>query len=1083
MKKVVRLATLVGWLWLAFLMAELLPSGFQLVASPTPARVEFYRDIRPILSDTCFACHGPDKANRTTVLRFDTEEGAMADLGGHRAIVPGEPARSEMIRRITTDDEAIRMPPSYSGRKLTSQQVDLLTRWVQQGAHWQKHWSLLPPKRPGLPSVADKVWPVTPIDFFILARLERQGLKPSPRADAATLIRRLSLDLTGLPPTPVEVKAFLADTSPGAYEKAVDRLLQSPRYGERMTLPWLEAARYADTNGYQTDGERTMWRWRDWVIAAFNRNMPFNQFTVEQIAGDLLPNATLDQKIATGFNRNHRGNGEGGIIPQEYAVEYVVDRVDTTATVWMGLTLGCARCHDHKYDPITQKEFYQVFAFFNNVTERGNAFKYGNSPPFIRTPTAEQVKELRALDYRLGLAESRFQKLAPQLAAAQAAWEASLDKTLPVHWGPSLDLVVHLPLGGSLKLNGSQPGRLLKGKFVDGAAEFAPGKAGLAASFDGRRFIELRREDEEIGGKLIPAEKPPVRTMDGADFGFYEKFSLCAWVLPDKQGGAILSRTKDVVEDTGYSLLLRDGKVQLNLVLRWLDDALRVETQDSLTPGRWHHVLATYDGSRLASGVQIVVDGQSEKLSVLLDTLNQPFRSPEPLRIGFGGGPAGRFHGLIDDVRIYERVLTGEEVAMLANPDSLTEIAGIAPAKRSPLQAAKMKAGFLDTSSPQSIRQTYSKLTDLRRRRAQLVDSFPTTMVMEEMSLPRNTFVLKRGAYDQPGEKVTAGVPASLPPLPASSRNDRLGFARWLVDPANPLTARVTVNRFWQMLFGTGLVKTAEDFGSQGESPTHPKLLDWLATEFVRTGWDVKAILKTLVMSETYRQSSRVSPDLLQRDPENRLLARGARFRLSAEMIRDQVLALSGLLVEKIGGPSVKPYQPDGLWKELSGGEDYRPDSGENLYRRSLYTFWKRAVAPPSMMNFDAAGREVCRVRETRTNTPLQALNLMNDVTFVEAARVLAQRLMSDANSTTEERLATGFRIAAARPPTPAEAHILLEGYQRHLAEFRRDPKAAVRLLGSGEAPVNEKLDVSELAASTLALSLILNLDEVITRE
>jgi hypothetical protein len=1029
-------------------------------------QVEFNRDIRPILSDYCYTCHGPDKANRTTALRFDTQEGAFADLGGHRAIVPGDLAKSEMVRRITAADEAVRMPPVYSGRTLTADQINLLSRWVEQGAQWQKHWSFIPPKQPELPTLKDKGWPRSPIDFFILERLEREGLKPSPQAEPTTLIRRVTLDLTGLPPSPAEVDAFLADKSPQAYEKLVDRLLQSPRYGERMAVPWLDGARYADTNGYQTDAERIMWRWRDWVIDAFNRNLPFDQFTTEQLAGDLLPGATLNQKLATGFNRNHRGNGEGGIIPEEYAVEYVVDRVETTATVWLGLTMGCARCHDHKYDPIAQKEFYQVFALFNNVPERGKAFKYGNSPPFLSTPTPEQQKELDALERKLAKAESDFKALKPQVTAAQMAWEKALNKTQPLHWGPSAGLSAQFPLDGSTaeRVSESSGNRFLDGRFVDGEAEFAMGQTGLAASFDGKRFIEVG----EVG-----------------NFGFYDRFSLGAWIRPrTEHGGTILSRTKETPEDEGYSLRLVNGKVQLNLVVRWLDDALRVETEQPLAPQQWHHVMATYDASRLADGVRIYVNGKVQELKVLLDELNQNFKSKEPFRIGGGGGPTNRFQGEIDEARVYPRVLSADEVKIAANSDSITAIATIPPKQRNDAQAAKIEAYFLEKHAPQPIQQARQRLLELQEEKQRLLDRVPTTMIMEEMTPPRETFVLQRGAYDRPGERVAAaGVPACLPPLRAEIPRNRLGFARWLVDPANPLTARVAVNRYWQMLFGTGLVKTVEDFGSQGEWPTHPELLDWLATEFVRTGWDVKQILKTIVMSATYRQSSRWRPELGPKDPDNRLLARGPRVRLSAEMVRDQALAISGLLVEKLGGPSVKPYQPAGVWKDLSGGEDYQPDSGESLYRRSLYTYWKRTAAPPVMINFDSAARETCVVRETRTNTPLQALNLMNDVTFVEASRVLAQRVMSEAGPEPEKRLELAFRLATARRPKPAERDILLAGLEQHLATYHKDPKAAVKLVGTGEFPMNEKLDVCELAAYTTLASLILNFDEVITKE
>ncbi|MBI3472433.1 MAG: DUF1553 domain-containing protein [Candidatus Solibacter usitatus] len=1021
-------------------------------AESTPP-VEFNRDIRPILSDKCYTCHGPDPANRKSKLRFDTEAGAKQDLGGRFAIMPGDPSKSEIIRRLTTDNQAMRMPPAYAGAaKLGEREIGLVRRWIEQGARWQKHWSFIPLRRPDLPRVSNAGWPRDGIDYFVLERLEREGLRPSPEAARETLIRRVSLDLNGLPPTPAEIDAFLNDASPNAYEKVVDRLLASPRYGERMAARWLDAARYADTNGYQTDAERFMWRWRDWVIDAFNRNKPFDRFTIEQLAGDLLPHATADQIIATGFNRNHRGNGEGGIIPEEYAVEYVVDRVETTSTVWLGLTMGCTRCHDHKYDPFTQKEFYQLYGYFNNIPERGKAFKYGNSPPLIPAPTPRQQEQLQELEKAVAAAEKRFSQVQPELAKAQREWEKSLDPSKPLPWLLSDGLVAHYPLDGDAG----------KAKPQGGDAQFGPGRIGQAAHLDGKRFLD--------GGNI-------------ANFGFYDAFTLAAWIYPAAPTGAIVSRAQEAAEGDGYGLHLKDGKVYAAMVQRWLDDGARVETERKLEPDRWHQVTMTYDGSRFASGIKIYIDGEPQKVKVLLDDLNQNFGVKEPLRIGAGLGPENRFRGWIDEVAVYSVALTPEQAAVAATSTPVTGIAALAPANRSRGQADKLAWCFLDQAAPAHLREAWKQLLDLRKQRQKLAESFPTVMVMQERPTPAETHLLIRGAYDRPGEKVTRATPSVLPPLPPGLPNDRLGLAKWLVDPSHPLTARVAVNRYWQMYFGTGLVKTVEDFGSQGEWPAHPALLDWLATEFIRTGWDVKALQKTIVMSAAYRQASRVTPELLQKDPENRLFARGPRVRLAAEVVRDQALAVSGLLVERIGGPSVKPYQPAGLWKELAGGEDYKPDHGENLYRRSLYTFWKRASAPPSMMLFDSAGREACTVRESRTNTPLQALTLMNDVTYVEASRALAQRMMTEAGPAAEERIAYGFRLVTARRPTPEESRILLAGFHHHRDTYQTDLQAALKLVSQGESPRNEKLDVSELAAYTSAASLILNLDETITKE
>jgi hypothetical protein len=1035
------------------------------------APIVFNRDIRPILADACFQCHGPDKAKRKAGVRFDTEEGVRVDLGGYFAIVPGKPEQSELIRRITSSDPAKRMPPPASGNAaLKQEQVDRLRTWIAQGATWQKHWAFLPPQRPPLPLVKNKRWVRNPIDAFVLARLELAGLTPAPEADRATLIRRVSLDLTGLPPTIPEIEAFLKDTAPNAYEKVVERLLRSPRYGERMAQRWLDGARYADTNGYQTDGDRTMWRWRDWVIDAFNDNMPFDHFTIEQIAGDMLPGATLAQHIATGFNRNHRGNSEGGIIPEEYAVEYVVDRVDTTATVWLGLTAGCAKCHDHKYDPISQKEFYQLFAYFNNVPEKGKAIKYGNSPPYIKAPTREQQVRRKLLVSQLANAEALFQDLQPELAQTQRDWELQRDRRATVDW------TLGRGLRFRLALRDAAPSRLADSSPVSG-----PAILDGAAYFDGNRSVDAG---------------------DRGDFGFFDKFSMGAWIKPNAtMAGSILSRMVDDDRAEGYQLALRDGKVQVNLIKRWLDDAIRVETKAALLPDRWHHVFFTYDGSRLASGVKIYVNGKPCPLQVNLDDLNQSFQTKEPLRIGAGGGPADRFRGAIADVRIYDHVLPPEDVALIANLDSITSIASLAPEERSPSQCHKFRSFFLEQHAPPRIQEAHRKLMKARQELTQFDETIPTTMVMAEMPTPRATHILVRGEYDKKGAKVLPGLPAMLPPLSDGESNNRLGLARWLVGRSNPLTARVTVNRFWQMLFGIGIVKTVEDFGAQGEWPTHPELLDWLAVEFMDPvwavgenccgqgswnevrDWDMKHLLKTIVTSATYRQASKTTKELASKDPDNRLLARGPRIRLSADMIRDQALFVSGLLVERVGGPSVKPYQPPGLVKELHGTEEEPRDHGPSLYRRSLYTYWKRTVAPPTLMTFDAANRETCVVRETRTNTPLQALNLLNDVTFVESARVLAQRVMKKGGTGMAERVTYAFRLVTGRMPTSREQQFLEAGYAYHHKHYVTNPEAARRLVATGEHERDRSLNVSELAAYAALANMLLNLDEVITKE
>jgi hypothetical protein len=807
-----------------------------------------------------------------------------------------------------------------------------------------------------------------------------------------------------------------------------------------------------------------MWRWRDWVIDAYNANMPFDAFTVEQLAGDMLPDATLEQRIATGFNRNHRGNAEGGIIPEEYAVEYVVDRVETTATVWLGLTLGCARCHNHKYDPIAQKEFYRVFAYFNNVPERGKAVKIGNSPPMIPAPTRAQRERLAALQAERTTAQKQFAATEPALNAALAAWASSFTPGKRIDWSVSTGLLAHYDLEGhTVDVHGDGGA----GAFIAGSDAFASGRLGLSGHFDGERFIDAG---------------------DVAKFDFFDKFSLGAWVrLDDLRGGTIVSRMTDVNQGDGYALVVKDGRIQVNLVKRWLDDAIRVETDPLLEADTWRHVMATYDGSRVASGVTIYVDGSPVEFNILVDELNQSFDSDQPLRIGAGGGPDERFRGRIDEVRIYDTCLSAASVALVATDASITEILATPAAKRNPEHADKLRAYFLAQHAPPEIRQAQRRVLDLDAQHERLIATFPTVMVMQERKQPRPTFVLARGAYDQPGEPVSAGVPASLSARSDNGSdagpNDRVGFARWLVDPSNPLTARVAVNRYWQMYFGTGLVKTSEDFGTQGERPSHPMLLDWLASEFMHRGWDVKAMQRAIVTSATYRQSSHATPAMRRRDPDNRLLAHGPRFRLPAEAIRDQALAVSGLLTRTLCGPSVKPYQPEGLWNEIATTNQYDQSTGADLYRRSLYTYWKRTVAPPSMMTFDAAGREMCSVRSSRTNTPLQALTLLNDVTFVEASRALAERMITEGGSTPEQRIAMGFRLATARAPQPRELAVLVRGLEYHRQRFGEEREAGVRLMNVGESPRNDALDVTETAAYATIAGLILNLDEVVTKE
>jgi hypothetical protein len=850
---------------LAFLLLSLLfifqALTVRAVQNGAPARqIEFNRDIRPILADKCWGCHGPDATAKKIKLRLDSEDAATADLGrGRRAVVPGDIEQSQLVRRIKANDEAMRMPPADSGHKLTAAEIDLLVEWVRQGGRWQRHWAFIPLSRPSLPQVKDKDWPKNAIDRFVLARLEREGLAPSPEADRAALIRRVSLDLTGLPPTPKEIDDFLNDKSSNAYEKVVDRLLASPRYGERMAFRWLDAARYADTNGYQIDGNRSAWRWRDWVIEAFNRNKPFDQFVVEQLAGDLLPQASdpeaaLNQRIATAFNRNHRINAEGGIVPEEYRNEYVVDRVDTTSTVFMGLTLGCARCHNHKYDPFTQKEYYQLTAYFNSIDEGGHSFDQGNSPPLMAAPTKEQQARLRQFDQEIAQAEKRFVAVSAKSAAAQRRWEKSLTASdlANQQWFPDDGLIVRLPMDertpptfnksdrahhDQYDRRKDEPEPKFEIGFKEGAPRYIESPTGQGVSFDGKLYFDAG----------IHADFRYKSTSRD----YRERFTIAAWVYPDsEQNSSIITKVSDapaeiennVPRAEGYGLYFINGKIHFNMVFRWGEDTLRAETEEALPLRRWSHVTVVFDGLKSwEDRLRIFIDGRDAKLKFNQRNFFLLFGgSKNTLKVGAGGGPQFRFKGAIAEARFYSRSLGAEDIATLACADSLEKIAAIPEAKRTRAQSSKIQGAFLALAAPEELKQARNNLTDLTRQKQTFEDDLPTLMVMQEMA-PRATFTLKRGAYDAPGEKVERGTPATLPPLQVRGRagtahiaptSDRLDFARWLVSAEHPLTSRVAVNRFWQMLFGAGLVRTTEDFGAQGEMPSHPELLDWLSVAF-----------------------------------------------------------------------------------------------------------------------------------------------------------------------------------------------------------------------------------------------------------
>lgn len=1021
------------------------------------APIEFNRDVRPLLSDRCFRCHGPDAGHREADLRLDRRADAVADRGGSRAVVPGKADASELFRRITaTGDE--RMPPADSNLTLSTAEIELLRRWIEAGAEYQTHWSFVPPQAAEPPTVRDEAWSRNPIDRFVLAELERLGPAPSPEVDKATWLRRVALDMNGIPPTLAEFDAFLQDERPDAYERVVDRLLASPRFGERMALDWLDAARYADTNGYYNDSERQAWPWREWVIRAFNANMPFDRFTTEQLAGDLLPNATVDQRIATGFNRNHMVTNETGIIDEEYRVGYVVDRVDTTAAAWLGLTVGCARCHDHKYDPISQREYYGLFAFFNGISETGLVKDVAplSPAPNIALPTAEQERRLADLRDERARCDAALKNLRPSLSADLKAWEPTALSSLPPL--PKTGEEFHLPFDGAADDAG--PHHLASS--VTGRFTSTVGIRGEAATFDGAQYVEI------ADGPTMDRDRP---------------FSLSVWIRPgNAPSGCVISQMDGSAESRGFEIIWYKSQPRINFVHHWGRDTIEVVAREKFSGKQWRHLAVVYDGSAKASGFRIFVDGRPTEVDVRRDALTGSTSTTEPWRIAWKATGVG-FDGGIDEVRLFSRTLSDEEVETVYWRDLLEGAIAVPAAERTRQQTEQLEAYYVERYGSDALRQLSHRLAELRTAEDAARKNILSVSVMQEADEPRPTYVLTRGQYDQPGDRVEAGVPAMLGALPDGPRN-RLTLARWLVAPSNPLTARVAVNRFWRQCFGDGLVRTDGDFGLQGEPPTHPKLLDWLAVRFVDSGWDVKALLKLIVTSAVYRQSSNFTPQLRERDPENRLLARGPRYRLSAELLRDQALSLGGLLVERIGGPSVKPYQPPGLWEAVSynGEQTYEVDPGDDRRRRGLYTYWKRQAPPPNMLAFDGPTREVCTIRRARTNTPLQALVLLNDPVFVEAAHGLAMRIVREGPADVAGRVSFAFRSTTGRDPTNGEADQLRRLYERQRVEYGRRAADAAAVLATGEAPVDDKLDRSELAAWTAVAGVLLNLDEVVTQ-
>ncbi len=1026
--------------------------------------IAYNRDIRPILLENCFACHGADSAARKADLRLDQREAAI-EAG---AFEPGNPDASELMHRILSADPEQVMPPPMTKKQLTAEQKELLRRWLAEGAQYQPHWSFIAPVRPALPAVKNAAWCRTPIDYFILARLEQQGLQPAPEADRRTLARRLSLDLTGLPPEPADVEAFVNDAAPGAYEKFVDQLMSSAKWGEHRGRYWLDAARYADTHGIHFDNYREIWSYRDWVINAFNRNLPFDQFTIEQLAGDLLPNRTLEQQIASGFNRCNITTNEGGVIPEEYVVLYARDRTETTSQVWMGLTAGCAVCHDHKFDPLTQREFYELSAFFNNTTQNAMDGNIKDTPPTVFVPRSEDRNRFEASSAELAAVKKQVDERRQTARPEFDSWLAAAAAEAIAAQIPAEGLRLRAPLnegtGNTVAVTIDAQSRP-----VATAAELAwkPGHVAAMAYYS-----------------------QPGATIELADAGDVEKdqaFSFGAWVNLARidQNGSLIARMDDTNGYRGWDLWLENGRPATHIVHTWPDDALKAVANNPVKAGEWNHVFVTYDGSGKAEGVKIYVNGQLQQVNVPTNALKNSIKTTVPLKVAQRHTGSRLNDVALQDFRLYGRALEPGQVQQLAQASRAAWLVGKPGGQRSDVEKNELFDWWIKSLDKPS-QDLAGKVAALEQEQAAIKARSSIAHVMQERSEAAMAYVLFRGEYDKRRDQIAADTPNALPPMSAELPKNRLGLAQWLLRPEHPLTARVTVNRFWQEVFGTGIVRTTGDLGVSGELPSHPELLDWTAVEFRESGWDVKRFFKLLVTSAAYRQSAQTTPEKLEKDPYNRLVSRGPRFRMDAEMVRDYALAASGLLVKKIGGPSVKPYQPDGVWEAVamigSNTRDYKHDEGESLYRRSLYTFWKRSAPPASMDIFNAPSREVCTVRRERTNTPLQALVTLNDPQFVEAAKHLAQAALKQGGESPESRLDFIARRLIARPLRAEEQQAVHATVNDLLAYYQSHGEDAKQLLTVGESPVDPSLDAPTLAAWTMAVNELLNLDEVLNK-
>lgn len=1004
--------------------------------------LSYRRDVAPILSDKCFMCHGPDEGSREADLRLDRRSEA------EHVLSPAEPEASELLRRVLADDVDEVMPPVDSRLRLSPEEKQTLRRWILSGAEYESHWAFVPITRPEVPNstAGPDGWPRGPVDRFIAAALRDVNLLPAPEADRSRLIRRLTFDLTGLPPTLAEIDAYLADDTPGAYERVVDRLLASEQFGVRMASDWLDLSRYSDTYGYQVDRDRYVWPWRDWVVRAINANLPYDQFITWQLAGDLLPEPSDDQILATAFNRLHPQKVEGGSVPEEFRVEYVADRNHTFATAFLGLTLECARCHDHKFDPLTQKEYYQLFAFFNNIDEAGLYSFFTSSvptPTLLLTDPADRG-QIRLLEEEIAKAEQRGREIARRSKLRANEWLSSrVDGQRSYLPGE----IAHLDFE---ELPNTAATTRPKNVAV-------PGKIGKAAQLTGDDGIKL-----EVG-----------------NFSRNQPFTVALWVnTPDLKERAVIyhrSRAWTDAASRGYQLLLEEGRLSASLIHFWPGNAIRVRMRDPLPVQSWHHVAVTYDGSSRADGLQIYLDGMPTKCDTIRDHLTKNITGGgnDEITIGERFRDRGFTGGKVDEFRVFERELTAIEVAQLCDGAALNEAVRAVHAGQMP--GKRLTEYYCHVADP-DYQGHLEELRSLRQRRSQLVDKIDEIMVMREMRDRRPTYLLNRGAYDAPGEPVEPDTPATLPAFGDQLPRNRLGLAQWLTDPAHPLTARVAVNRIWKICFGAGLVRTPEDFGSQGQLPSHPKLLDWLADDFVASGWDVKRLMKRLVMSSTYRQDSNAEGKSIRLDPENRLLARGPKFRLPAEMVRDNALAASGLLVRTLGGAPARPYEVGVSFKPV------KADEGQGRYRRSLYTYWKRTAPAPVMMTLDAAKRDVCVARRERTTSPLQAFVMLNDPQLIEAAIELGDEALRHCGDVSGDVVMGIFRRLTSRAPKPPEEVILRQLYAEQLAHFETHSHAAEELLSMASLLPESSHSAAARAAAAMVASTVLNLDVCIVR-